>query len=91
MDTFSPSDPLVKVFLKNNRRDGSHWVEIGETEKIENDADPNFVKFFEMDYFFEKRQELKFECHDVDIVGKRRELGLIGQCETTLGKVIGSP
>ena len=87
MDKFSPSDPLVQVFMKINEQ----WVMIGETEKIENDANPSFAKLLELDYHFERQQPMKFECYDVDGSGSSRQLSLIGTSEFLLANVMGAP
>ena len=91
MDLMSDSDPLVKMFMMKDNLPGTTWAEVGETEQIENNNNPDFAKFFEMDYFFEKKQMLKFECFDVDGSSKKWKLTLIGQIEVELGKIIGSP
>jgi len=37
------------------------WVQFGRTETIQNTLNPDFVRKFVMDYFFEESQKLKFE------------------------------
>ena len=64
MDMFSKSDPLCVVFEK--AQDRNEWFEIGRTEFIKDTLDPNFEKAIDVDYFFEKTQELKFEFIDDD-------------------------
>jgi C2 domain len=51
---------------------------------INNNLNPDFVKTFTIDYFFEKEQWIKFEVYDVD----PNELESIGNCETTIAKVM---
>uniref|UniRef100_A0A3B5MKU2 Uncharacterized protein n=1 Tax=Xiphophorus couchianus TaxID=32473 RepID=A0A3B5MKU2_9TELE len=53
MDTFSKSDP-------SKRHD------FGRTEVIDNTLNPDFVRKFMLDYFFEERQNLRFDLYDVD-------------------------
>jgi len=36
-------------------------VQFGRTETIQNTLNPDFVRKFVMDYFFEESQKLKFE------------------------------
>ena len=91
MDVFSPSDPLVKIYTKEQTRKGEQWKLLGATEHIENDPNPNFVKYFEMEYFFERQQWLKVVVHDVDQVNGRQELSLIGETKLKLGQVMGAP
>ncbi|MGH0126903.1 UNVERIFIED_CONTAM: hypothetical protein FKN15_034360, partial [Acipenser sinensis] len=38
----------------------------GRTEAIDNTLNPDFVKKFMLDYFFEERQNLRFDLYDVD-------------------------
>jgi len=40
MDTFSKSDPICRVYMKMNNQ----WVKIDETERIDNDLNPEFKK-----------------------------------------------
>ena len=62
MDMFSKSDPICVVFEK--AQDREEWFEIGRTEFIKDTLDPNFETAIDVDYFFEKTQELKFEFID---------------------------
>ena len=64
MDMFSKSDPLCVVFEKAQDRD--EWFEIGRTEFIKDTLNPNFEKAIDVDFFFEKSQQLKFEFIDDD-------------------------
>ena len=52
LDTFSKSDPIVQVFIKDSR--AGAYAKLGETERIDNNLNPDFVKTFVIDYFFEK-------------------------------------
>jgi len=40
---------------------GGGVVQFGRTEAIQNTLNPDFVRKFVMDYFFEESQKLKFE------------------------------
>ncbi|KAF3689662.1 Copine-5 [Channa argus] len=51
-DTFSKSDPCEYVF--------------GRTEVIDNTLNPDFVRKYILDYFFEEKQNLRFDLYDVD-------------------------
>ncbi|CAB1313446.1 unnamed protein product, partial [Coregonus sp. 'balchen'] len=42
------------------------WREFGRTEVINNTLNPDFVRKFILDYFFEERQNLRFDLYDVD-------------------------
>uniref|UniRef100_A0A671QZ59 Copine-8-like n=1 Tax=Sinocyclocheilus anshuiensis TaxID=1608454 RepID=A0A671QZ59_9TELE len=67
------------------------WREFGRTEVIDNTLNPDFVRKFILDYFFEERQNLKFDLYDVD--SKSSNLSkhdFLGQAFCTLGEVVGS-
>lgn len=50
LDTFSKSDPQCKVYEMQNNQ----WREIGKTEIINNNLNPNFETCFTVAYWFEK-------------------------------------
>jgi C2 domain len=53
---------------------------------VRNNLNPDFSKFIECDYYFEREQHLKFVVYDVDDQKK----DFIGQTETTVARIIGS-
>ncbi|KAL0968628.1 hypothetical protein UPYG_G00269350 [Umbra pygmaea] len=88
-DTFSKSDPICVLYTQGiaNRE----WREFGRTEVIDNTLNPHFVRKFVMDYFFEERQNLRFDLYDLD--SKSDNLlkhDFLGQAFCTLGEVVGS-
>ncbi|XP_063357393.1 copine-8 [Pelmatolapia mariae] len=88
-DTFSKSDPICVLYTQamGNRE----WREFGRTEVIDNTLNPDFVRKFILDYFFEERQNLRFDLYDVD--SKSANLSkhdFLGQAHCTLGEVVGS-
>ena len=84
LDIVTVSDPEVHVYMKNSK-DAKYFL-IGKTEMIDNNLNPDFTTTFNLDFFFEKQQYLKFEVYDVDQKG----LEHIGDCETTISKIMGS-
>uniref|UniRef100_A0A8C8SIC7 Copine 8 n=1 Tax=Pelusios castaneus TaxID=367368 RepID=A0A8C8SIC7_9SAUR len=67
------------------------WREFGRTEVIDNTLNPDFVRKFIMDYFFEERENLRFDLYDVD--SKSPNLSkhdFLGQVFCTLGEIVGS-
>jgi Ca2+-dependent lipid-binding protein len=81
----SKSDPYCKLYKKYSA--DSSWVDIGKTEVIDNQLNPDFCTTFTLNYYFEKEQIIKFEMHDHDDGIKD---DFIGRCETTIGKIVGS-
>lgn len=78
MDAFSKSDPKCMVYEKKN----GHWHRIGMTEQIANNLNPDWRTSFQLGYFFEKKQELKFKIVDDDGDG---DSDFLGELEATLG------
>ena len=61
---FSKSDPVCIVFEKSQQ--GDEWFEIGRTELQKDNLNPDFNKEIDVDFCFERTQELKFEFIDDD-------------------------
>ncbi|XP_025072132.1 copine-5 [Alligator sinensis] len=69
------------------------WADphFGRTEVIDNTLNPDFVRKFILDYFFEEKQNLRFDLYDVD--SKSPDLSkhdFLGQAFCTLGEIVGS-
>ena len=62
-DVFSKSDPLLILKKQINQ---NQWVEIGQTEMVKNNLNPDFAKSFKIEFFFEIKQIYKVEVIDVD-------------------------
>lgn len=89
-DTFSKSDPLVVLYTQGV--ECKQWREFGRTEVIDNTLNPDFVRKYILDYFFEEKQNLRFDVYDID--SKSPDLGkhdFLGQIYCTLGEIVGSP
>ncbi|NWS53138.1 CPNE9 protein, partial [Chunga burmeisteri] len=87
MDTFSKSDPVVVLFVQGSG--SSEWKEFGRTEVIDNTLNPDFVRKFVLDYYFEEKQNLRFDppgSHGA-VLGAQ---DFLGQAFVALGEVIGS-
>uniref|UniRef100_A0AAQ4NWM3 Copine Va n=1 Tax=Gasterosteus aculeatus aculeatus TaxID=481459 RepID=A0AAQ4NWM3_GASAC len=81
-DTFSKSDPCKF----------SSFINFGRTEVIDNTLNPDFVRKYILDYFFEEKQNLRFDVYDID--SKSPDLAkhdFLGQVYCTLGEIVGSP
>ena len=65
-------------------------MQIGRTEKIADNPNPDFVTSIPMDYCFEELQHLRFSVYDVDDSSQPLQSGgaqLIGSMEVNLGQV----
>ncbi|XP_054883037.1 copine-8-like [Poeciliopsis prolifica] len=88
-DTFSKSDPICVLYTQGiaNRE----WREFGRTEVIDNTLNPDFVRKFIVDYFFEERQNLRFDLYDLDCKSDNlSKHDFLGQAFCTLGEIVGS-
>ena len=62
LDTFTRTDGMAVLFEKR----GTMWQQIGMTEVIMDNLDPEWVKAFDVAYKFEEQQEFKVVVYDVD-------------------------
>lgn len=65
LDTFSKSDPICVVFERAVDNENL-WFEVGRTEFVKDDLNPDFKRPIDIDFFFEREQILKFEFIDDD-------------------------
>uniref|UniRef100_A0A4W2HI72 Copine 5 n=1 Tax=Bos indicus x Bos taurus TaxID=30522 RepID=A0A4W2HI72_BOBOX len=83
----------VKAVMGALVPESPHGVsQFGRTEVIDNTLNPDFVRKFIVDYFFEEKQNLRFDLYDVD--SKSPDLSkhdFLGQAFCTLGEIVGSP
>ena len=81
----SESDPFVTIFQKEGN--SSKYNKIGQTEVKKNTQNPKFETVFQMKYYFEEEQILKFTCEDSDVVGKN---DFIGEVQVRMGELASS-
>ncbi|CAK6972665.1 copine-9 isoform X2, partial [Scomber scombrus] len=63
----------------------------GRTEVIDNTLNPDFVRKFVLDFFFEEKQNLRFDVYNVDTRSSNlSKHDFLGQMFCTLGEIIGS-
>ncbi|XP_030204375.1 copine-3 isoform X1 [Gadus morhua] len=88
MDVFSKSDPLCVIHMTSSE---SQWYEVGRTERINNTLDPKFSKTFEIDYFFEVVQKIRFSVYDIDnATYDLEDDDFLGSLECTVGQIVSS-
>ncbi|KAK2496935.1 hypothetical protein MC885_019119 [Smutsia gigantea] len=64
-------------------------TQFGRTEVIDNTLNPDFVRKFVLDYFFEEKQNLRFDVYNVDSKTNISKPDFLGQAFLALGEVIG--
>uniref|UniRef100_A0A8D3EEI6 Copine family member IX n=1 Tax=Scophthalmus maximus TaxID=52904 RepID=A0A8D3EEI6_SCOMX len=92
------SGPATEASLAVHR--GDYWCDcqghgetgpFGRTEVIDNTRNPDFVRKFVLDFFFEEKQNLRFDVYNVDSrscnISKH---DFLGQTFCTLGEIIGA-
>uniref|UniRef100_A0A3B4F362 Copine family member IX n=1 Tax=Pundamilia nyererei TaxID=303518 RepID=A0A3B4F362_9CICH len=79
--------PVVVLYLQAVGT--KEWREFGRTEVIDNTRNPDFVRKFVLDFFFEEKQNLRFDVYNVDSrscnISKH---DFLGQTFCTLGEII---
>ena len=63
MDTFSKSDPFCVLYKLDT---SNRWKEIGKTEVIHDNLNPEWVKKILVDFHFEQTEKFKVEVYDSD-------------------------
>ena len=87
-DVMSKSDPLCVLYMKTKL---GHWQEVGRTETIRDNLNPEWQKKFVLNYSFEERQEVKLEVYDHDANTIKLDAhDFLGRAHTTLGAVVSS-
>ena len=84
-DFLSKSDPMVVV----EQRVGASWLELGRTEVVWDNLNPEFQKKFQVEFHFEIQQMMRFTVYDID--SDRRNLDdhdFLGQVEMSLGEIV---
>ncbi|TDH67394.1 hypothetical protein CCR75_008512 [Bremia lactucae] len=88
-DFLSQSDPFIVVYMQEAQTKG--WKEVGQTETINNTANPVFVKTFQVDFFFEEVQRLRVEVFDRDSPSEKlSDHDFLGCVEITMGQLMAS-
>ena len=85
LDVFSKSDPICRIYEFNER--AKSWVKVGQTERIDNNLNPDFKTPIPFTYSFERHQRMKLVLEDDD---GNNQFELIGAVETTMGTIMGS-
>ena len=91
-DLQSDSDPFVIVSEKRSNRIDKKtgkkiegFIELGRTEKITDNPNPIFETHFELEYFFEETQILRFDCWDYD---NNNNHDYLGSCTMEIGEIL---
>lgn len=82
LDVLSKSDPFCVVLMKEPWQD--RYFEIGRTEIIYDNLNPEWAKKFVLSYNFETVQKMKFDVWDKDPDGQ----DFLGTYETTLADIV---
>uniref|UniRef100_A0A8C1AQI3 Copine family member IX n=3 Tax=Cyprinus carpio TaxID=7962 RepID=A0A8C1AQI3_CYPCA len=86
----------IMMLSVSNQREPDSVMEyrnkrFGRTEVIDNTLNPDFVRKFVLDYFFEEKQNLRFDVYNVDSRSSNiSKHSFLGQTFCTLGEIIGS-
>ncbi|KAG4072311.1 hypothetical protein HA402_004243 [Bradysia odoriphaga] len=81
-DVMSKSDPFCIVQMREPWQ--GNYFEVGRTEMIDDNLNPEWVKKFILNYNFETIQKIRFEVWDKDASGD----DFLGEYETTLAEIV---
>ena len=62
LDVLSKTDPMVVAFVSDSKSSGA-YVEVGRTERIKNNLNPDFVTPITVDYRFEENQAIRLSVY----------------------------
>ncbi|CAJ1061231.1 copine-4 isoform X1 [Xyrichtys novacula] len=84
-DTLSKPDPYVVIKMQSH----GQWVEVDRTEVIRSSVNPSYSKVFNLDFYFEEVQRLRFELYDINSSYNGLKAALfLGSVECTLGQIV---
>lgn len=83
LDVVGKSDPFAVLFIKCEK--DTDWSYLGKTEVCWNNLNPDFLKNFKVNYYFEKNLLVRIEIYDHD---DDEENDLIGFYEQPLNKLL---
>lgn len=89
MDTFTRTDGLLVFY----RKVGNQWQRLGISEVIMDNLDPAWVKSFDVQYNFEKREVYRADVYDVDDEGNLLNFDghdFVGSLEFSIHEVVTS-
>lgn len=89
LDTFTRTDGMAVFY----RKVGQQWMKIGMTEVIWDSLSPAWVKSFDVQYNFEKRESYKVDVYDVDDENNLNNFGghdFVGSLEFSIHEVVTS-
>jgi len=92
VDYVGKTDSLVAMYTKSNHNHGDgrrtgKWVKTDQTEVVQNNLNPDFLKSFIIYYYFERHQPLKFKVLDHDGGNTYNNIGTV---EITLARILQS-
>ena len=89
LDFFTVSDPMCSLKTKESNKEHEPWKLNDETEVIDNNLNPRWVKHFTVGYMFQKDMDLWFQVWNVsDDNDSNKEL--IGEVRINLSKIMQS-
>ena len=86
LDYFSVSDPICILKKREVISDGGEFEEVGETEVIDNNLNPKWIKHFTVHFSFLKDKDLRFEVENYN--GPDENGDPIGMCEIRLSELM---
>lgn len=94
-DVMSKSDPMCVVEEHRpvpNNPAMLEWVQIGRTETVKDELNPEWNRKIRMDYWFEVKQDMRFRLFDIDSDSKSlNEHDFLGVASCQLADIVAAP
>ena len=84
------TNPTCTFLAHNLESKNDDYIEIGHTEIVVNNSNPDFIQKFKSYYIFEINQPIKFEIYNYKSPKSASKKQLIGVCETDIFHLIKS-
>ena len=85
LDFFSVSDPICTLKTRESNLKHATWQFIDETEVIDNNLNPKWIKHFSVKFIFVRDIDLSFQVWNYNGPESR---DLIGECELNLSQIM---
>ena len=84
LDFFSVSDPICSLQTRDSNVNHATWHRIGETEVIDNNLNPKWIKSFSVWFHFTKDLDLRFMVHNYNDGENDDMIGMTEICLTEI-------
>jgi len=85
LDIVTDSDPQCTLKVKEENLKYAVYKQAGETEVVDNNLNPQWIRHFSVNYSFLKEKELWFQVWNYNSINDK---DLIGECKIKLSEIM---